>query len=156
MNVNRISDVSTTLASTTADKPGRRAHQMINNPRLASDFGGEPAELVGDLRAEHGEHQNPQQPAPFVQRAVAEIKKSQGRDGNHGEADAHHAVEKQERRRDRRTVFRGEIIQADDQSLLVSWYAKKLNIPGIGCPRLFRFCSSTQPTSVSGALEVVL
>ena len=45
----------------------RRAHQAIDNPRLAAHFGGEPAELIGDLRAEHGENQQPQQPAPFVQ-----------------------------------------------------------------------------------------
>ena len=50
-----------------------RPHQAINNPRLASDLGGEPAELVGDFRAEHGENQEPEQPAAFVQRAVAEI-----------------------------------------------------------------------------------
>ena len=87
---------------------------MINNPRLASDLGGEPAELVGDLRAEHGENQNPQQPAPFVQRAVAEIKKSQRGNGNHRKANGHHAVEKQERRRDRRTVLRGKSIQSRD------------------------------------------
>jgi hypothetical protein len=51
----------------------RRPQHAINKPRLPPDFRREPAELIGNLRAEHGKNQNPQQPAPLMQRAIAEI-----------------------------------------------------------------------------------
>ena len=129
MNVNKISDVSTHVALHDGRQARRRAHQAIDNPRLPADFGGEPAELVGDLRAEHGEHENPQQPAPFMQRAVAEIQKSQRRNRDHREADAHHAVKKQERRFDRRTVFAAERRPGRSPSFCVSKPTRKLNMP---------------------------
>ena len=56
----------------------RRAQQALHNPRLAPHLGGEPARLIGDLRAEHREHQQPEQPALLKQRPAPEIKKAEG------------------------------------------------------------------------------
>ena len=86
-------------------QPFRRAQQAIDDPRLAPDLGGEPAGLVGDLRPEHREHQQPQQPALLEQRPAPEVKEAQPGHGNHPEADRHHDVIELERDIHRRPVF---------------------------------------------------
>ena len=58
------------------DRVGR-AHQAVHDPRLATDLGGEPAELVRDLRAEHREDKHPQQPAGLEQAAPPPEKDAQ-------------------------------------------------------------------------------
>ncbi len=133
----------------------RRPQHAINNPRLPSDFRREPAELIGDFRADHGENQNPQQPAPFVQRAVAEIQKSERRDGNQREANAHHAVEKLERRLHRRPVFRLEFVQPGDGRVKIIVRQKTQHVRRLRGRPPFRFFRPPSRASVSGALEVV-
>ena len=91
----------------------RRAHQTIDNPRLPTHLGGEPTALVGELRAEHGQHQQPEHPAPFEERSVPEVEEAQRGHRNHAEADGDHRVVKLEGEVHRGTILGLEFAQAE-------------------------------------------
>ena len=50
---------------------------------------------------------------------MPQIKIAERRDANHGKADGHHAVKKQKAGRDRRTIFRLEVVQAGDRCMKI-------------------------------------
>ena len=59
-------------------KAGRGSQQSLDDPGLPPHFRGEPTRLIGDLRAEHRQHKQPQQPTLFKQRPAPELEKAEG------------------------------------------------------------------------------
>ena len=43
------------------------AHQAVDQPGLAAEFGGHPAGGIGDVRQRNGKHQDPKHPARVVE-----------------------------------------------------------------------------------------
>ena len=62
-------------AETCGDDALRRAHQAIDEPRLAADFRGDPAGRGGDIREGQHQHQQPEQRPRVIEPAAPEAQR---------------------------------------------------------------------------------
>ena len=89
----------------------------MDDPWLASNFGGDPSELVGDERATNRKNEYPQQPPGPVEIATPKQKARQHREADKGRTEPDHDVVARKRHQDRRPVLQAEAIEAHHRFL---------------------------------------
>ena len=134
------------------------AQQAIDNPGLASDFGGEPAAWLAICGPEHREDQQPQQPALLEQRPAPEVQEPKPATAIMRKADRHHEVKELKADSSPAAGLPAweQLAQPGHRLARCRCSARKLSKPGMRRAALtVSFFSSTQPNRCSGALAVV-
>ena len=112
-----------------------RAAVRVDDPRLPSHFGRNPAGLVGEVRHDDGDDEDPQQPAFFKQRAAAAEEQTQQRENDEQDAQSDHEMIGQKRYRHRRPVLRANLVQSGDGGVEIP-VDEKTEPPGMPTPCL--------------------
>ena len=94
--------------------------RRLDDPGLASDLGGHPAELVGDERAGDREDEHPEQPAGGEQPLAPEQQAGEQRQADEAEAEADHDVVGDVRHQHRRPVLGAERVEAEHHGARVA------------------------------------